>query len=231
MTRLALVSVALAACGGGSTDIDPTLVFADRTDAEVARLISAASGSDMFAAQSQVNTYNDTMDACPAITVDGSTVTLTGGCTTQDGVTLGGTATITNPSAWDQVEFQFGQDEVYELTGWTMTQPGFMVGYDGVLRVSDFQVWDADLTVTDQTATSVRSDIHYESSGSTCELDGSGVELVSIGGALASGTVAVTGTGTAMFTLRGKDRLTATITQGCVAWQIDGTDRQKLCTP
>lgn len=230
MGRRALVCIMLAACGGGSTDIDATLVFADRTDAEIARLISAASGSDMFAAQAQVDSYSDVMEPCPAVAITGSTVTLTGGCTTLDGVTLEGTAAVTNPTSWDQIEFVFGEDTVYELTGWTSTQAGFTSSYDGVIRVSDFQVWDSDVTVT-SLGVAVRSDIHYECGSSACDLEGSGVELVGVGGALASGSVAITSAGNASFTLRGKDRLTATISQGCVAWQIDGTDRQKVCTP
>src|SRR5690348_6817285 len=90
----------VAACGGGggSTDIEPTLRFADRTDTEISRLINAAAGTDMFSAQAQVDQLADTFDGdpCPTIAVDGLTATLTGGCTRQDGTEVRGAAVVTN---------------------------------------------------------------------------------------------------------------------------------------
>jgi hypothetical protein len=77
-----------------------------------------------------------------------------------------------------------------------------------------------------------RSDIHYECdrSSNSCDLSGSGIELVGVGGALVGGSVSVAGGATSSsFTLRGVDTLTAHITQGCVEWQISGSDRMKAC--
>ena len=83
MRGLALLLV--AACGGGgSTNVKPTLKFADRSDTEIAALINAAGGTAMFSAQAQLDQFAGTTDPCPAVAVSGSTVTLTGGCTTAD---------------------------------------------------------------------------------------------------------------------------------------------------
>jgi hypothetical protein len=226
--KTTVLVLALAACGGGGTDIDETLVFADRSDQEIARLISAASGTDMFSAQSAIDRFANESDPCPAISVSGETVTLTGGCTTTDEVTIEGTAKVTNPTSWDQVEYRFGDDTAYELTGWTLTQSGFSQSFDGNVRIESFTTWDADVTAG-MLGIDVRSDLYYDCDSSSCDLDGSGVEMIGVGGATVSGTVHVNNSGSASFRLRGKDTLTASISQGCVAWAIEGTDRQKTC--
>lgn len=226
--KTTVLVLALAACGGGSTDIEGTLVFADRSDAEIARLISAASGTDMFSAQSAIDRFSGESDPCPAIAASGDTVTLTGGCTTADGMAIEGTATVTNPTSFDQVEYSFGDDTVYELTGWSLTQSSFTQAFDGNVRIESFTTWDADVTVT-QLGVEVRSDLHYDCESSSCDLDGSGIEMIGVGGATVSGSVQVNNSGTASFRLRGEDTLTAAISQGCVAWTIEGTDRQKTC--
>src|SRR5688500_15754629 len=105
MSRIsfALLAVPLAACGGGSTDIEGTLRFADRSDLEISRLINAASGSEGFQAQATAESYADPSepdDPCPARSLTGDVGTITGGCTTLDGVTLDGTITIKNPLSW-----------------------------------------------------------------------------------------------------------------------------------
>ena len=233
----ALGSLVLAACGGGggSTDIDGTLVFADRTDLEISRIISAAGGTDMFLFQGQ---FGDTFDPdpCPTIAVDGDTGTVTGGCTTADGVMITGTATVTNPFSWDQIEYQNGDDSLYEAQGLTFAQTGYSQTFDGfVRRPSDFTTWDADVTVT-QSGVALRSDLYYHCSNPSapsCSVSGSGLELIGVGGATVSGKVKVnldTQESTADYTLKGVDTLTVHITQTCVEWQVEGTDRRSVCT-
>ncbi|HVK84376.1 MAG TPA: hypothetical protein VM513_09735 [Kofleriaceae bacterium] len=226
--KTTVLVLALAACGGGSTDIDATMVFADRSDQEIARLISAASGTDMFGAQGAVDRFAGEADPCPAVSASGASITLTGDCTTMDGILIEGTARVTNPTAWDQVDYTFGDDTVYELTGWSLTLSSFTQVFDGNVRIESFTVWDADVTAT-QLGIEVRSDLHYDCDSATCDLDGSGVEIVGIGGATVSGTVQLNGEANASFRLRGRDTLNASISQGCVAWAIEGTDRQKTC--
>jgi hypothetical protein len=239
MRTLAIV-VMCAGCsgGGGSTDVKPTLKLADRSDAELARLIGAAGGADMFQAQAEVDQYGGSTDPCPAIAIAGDTATLSGGCTTTDGIQLQGTASATNSVAWDpQITYRYNADTSYAFVDFALVESGQSLTYDGTMRVTDMMTtWDADVTTT-MLGVSVRSDIYYHcdrtgAQSVACELSGSGLELIGVGGVLASGNVdtdASTGKTTATYTLRGIDTLTATITNGCVAWQISGTTRAKAC--
>ena len=228
-----LAPVLLVACGGGGndSDVEPDLVFADRSDAEIGRMISAAGGTDMFSAQSQLDQFGDTfgtVDPCPAIAIDGVTATVTGGCTTAEGVEIRGSATVTNPASWDQIEWDLGQDTRYDLDAMAFVQTGFTLSYDGAFTISEFTRWDADLVAT-QLDLGVRSDLHIRCSQSSCSLSDSGLELVGVGGAHVSGTISISGSASASFTLRGVDTLHATIENGCVAWNIEGTDRAMTC--
>ena len=224
--------------GGGGSEVAGTLVFADRSDAEITRIIGAAGGGDMFSAQAQVDQFGDTYmpDPCPNITIAGTTATVTGGCTTQDGVAIGGSAVVTNPFAWDQIEGVYGEDATYELDALSFTQSSFAQTYDGSIRVAgDFRSWHCDLT-SDMLGIAVRSDLNYACSGGagsvSCSLSGSALELVGVGDAGLSGTVRVSeNESTSEFTLRGVDTLQVTLTTGCVAWEIEGTARQSPPCP
>jgi hypothetical protein len=236
ITTLVLTAslASLAGCGGsgGSTDIQPTLRFADRTDTEISRIINAAVGAEMFQAQAQVDQFGDTFDPdpCPQLAISGTTATVTGGCTTADGVAIGGGAVVTNPLGWDQIETTFGADATYELDGLSFTESGFTQTYDGVIRIAgDFRSWDADLT-TDAFGVPLRTDLYMSCSGSatrvTCNVGNSGVELIGVGGATVSGTQRVVDQMvTTDLTLRGVDTLTVHVAHNCIAWTISGTDR------
>ncbi len=223
----------LGACGGGgSTNVKPTLRFADRSDSEIAALINAAGGTAMFSAEAQLDQFAGTTDPCPAIAVAGSTVTLTGGCTTADGVMFGGSARVTNSPSWDQITYDPGSDTEYELDAVSFTQNGLATSYDGRVTISgNFTTYDADVT-SNLLGIDTRSDLHYECdrSSQSCDLSGSGIELIGVGGALVGGSVTIAGGATSSsFTLRGADTLSAHITQGCVAWSISGTQRAHVC--
>jgi hypothetical protein len=121
------------------------------------------------------------------------------------------------------------------MQGFTLTRSGFTQTFDGRISLEDsMQTYVADITV-DQLGAAVRTDLYMSCSrdGQTqvdCNIEGSGLELVGVGGVTLSGSVTATTTGqNASFTLHGVDTLTATISAGCVAWQINGTDRQKVC--
>jgi hypothetical protein len=236
--------LALIACGGGggSTDIEGTITFADRTDQEIARMISAAGGTEMFSAEGAVSSIGDPFGSddptCPTRVIDGQTVTITGGCTTTDGVQIDGTAIATNPLGWDNVEYEYGDDTLYEMQGLTITQNGFAMTYDGFIRRGDnLATYDADVTVT-QLGVALRSDLYYHCSNPqnpSCNVNGSGLELVGVGGATVSGSLRADleeGSQTADYTLRGTDTLTVHIDeQRCIAWEIEGTERGMVCAP
>src|SRR5262245_50912775 len=141
MRRLALALFVVAACGGGgSTNVKPTLQFSDRSDAEIARIINAAGGTDMFGAEAQLDSFSDSFmpHPCPGIAIDGITVAITGGCTTKDGVKIDGTATIVNPTAWSQVDFDFHHDTEYQANQFVITRQNIPMSYDGFVHIEGF---------------------------------------------------------------------------------------------
>jgi len=225
----------LAACGGGgggagSTDVKPTMTIANRTDTEISQLISAAGGAAMFSAESQVAIFSPPRtDPCPTTTISGNTVTITGGCTTQDGVTIAGSAIIENPQAWDPIQYNYNSPTIYSYTQLAITQSSFSTTYDGFMKVEG-ATYDSDITTTSTVpgVATMRADLYYSCnlSNNTCSLSGSGIEMAG-DGVLASGSLALQGqTAVAKYTLRGTDTLDATITSGCVSWKIEGTTRQ-----
>lgn len=238
-TSIAVLVLALVGCSGGAaTDIEPTLVFADRSDAELVRLINAAGGTEIFMAEAQLSRFGDTStgDPCPAVAIDGSSATITGGCTTADGVMIDGTAIVTNPFGWDQIQYDYSNPTVYEAQAFTL---GYGSGapsqiYDGTMqRIDSLTGYDADITVT-QSGAALRSDLLYRCSNPSnpsCTVNG-GLELVDVGGAVVTGTIALDATTrrqTLDFTLQGVDRLTVHSDGTCVAWSIEGTDRGMTC--
>jgi hypothetical protein len=233
MRAIALLApVLVAACSDGNgSSVEPNLRFADRTDAEIARMISAAGGTDMFSAQSQLDQLGDTFDPdpCPTVSIDGRVATITGGCTTADGVEIQGSATVTNPASWDQIEWDPAIDARYAMDGLAFVQTGYTQSFDGTFAIGNtFQAWDADLTA-ESLDVAVYSDLHFRCSTSSCSLSDSGLELIGAGGAHVSGSVAISGSTSASFTLRGVDTVVATVANGCVEWHLEGTDRGMDC--
>src|SRR5262245_41175382 len=165
-TSLLMCALPLVACGGGggSTDIKGTLRFADRSDVEISRLVSAASGSEGFQAQATAESYADPFeptDPCPARAFSGNTGTITGGCTTKDGVALEGTMTIENPFDWClmfnssstfcdmEYEADFSAPSIYTFDGVTISESGFVRSFDGVLTSATIDGYiDMDITST-----------------------------------------------------------------------------------
>jgi hypothetical protein len=241
MRIASLALIVATGCGGvgGSTDVDPTLSFADATDVEISRLVSAASASEGFSAQAQLyqfdDPFGDNVDPCPTVVEDfgANTVTITGGCTTMDETTIEGVAIIHNPQGWGELEYNFDDDTVHEFQGFALTfDPNGIsrMAWDGTMRSTlGLTELDLDLT-TDQIGVAVRSDIYMECGGSTCEHGESGIELIGKGGVLVSGSFAIGGqTLSGSLTLRGVDTVQVTIANNCVAWQLVGTDRSFDC--
>lgn len=225
----------LAACGaGGSTDIDPTLVLAERSDLEINRLVAAASGSEGFQAQGQLGQFDEPFepDPCPVVVEDVDRVTITGGCTRADGMAVEGSATITNPLGWGELDYDFTEDSIYEYAGFALVfEGGTRMGYDGVFRIApSYDELDMDLVV-DSFGATLRSDLFMDCDMSGCELGESGLELVGVGGVRVSGSIGVGGQQVdGDLTIRGADTsVKVTIANNCVAWRLEGTDRAKTC--
>ena len=98
--------------------------------------------------------------------------------------------------------------------------------------------WDCDVT-TDSFGVQIRSDLYIECGGSagsvSCEVSGSGVDLIGIGGATAESEQDIEGqTLTANYTFHGADTLVVNINaQRCISWHIKGSDRHSMpvCAP
>jgi hypothetical protein len=232
-----LAASLLLGCGGsgGSTDIKGTMRFADRTDAEISRLVSAAGGSEGFQAQASVGSFDtfgeSNPDPCPAIAISGNTVTITGGCTTRENVMIEGSASITNPLGWggggaEEVEYDYTEDTIYAMNGFAITQVNQRRAFDGIFTIgSMYSEMDMDVT-SDLLGIAVRSDIFMDCGRTSCSINNSGVELVGVGGATVSGSVSVSGqTAEATYTLKGADTVKVTMKNNCVSWTLDGTDR------
>lgn len=249
MGRVLLV-LALAACdGGGSTDIEGTLRFADLSDVEISRLINAATGSEGFQAQAIAESYADPFepdDPCPARSLAGNVGTITGGCTTQDGVTLEGSIAIKNPLNWclafedgvgwcdTEYEGNWNEPTEYTFSDFAITQAGFKRAFDGRLTSATIDGYiDMDITSV-QLDVAVRSDIYAERDGSQrVDINGSGIELVGVGGALVDGYIGISSTNqtSGSFTLDGADTLKVTMEGNCIRWHIEGTQRMYSTCP
>jgi hypothetical protein len=193
--------------------------------------VSAASATDGFQAQSQASQFDDPFgdaDPCPAVVEDAGAnhVTITGGCTTADGVAIEGSIELDNPLGWGELEYDFGSASTYDYIGFAIVQSGSRFAFDGTLSLTPgYQPLDMDITV-DSFGMIVRSDIFMDCDGTTCKVTNSGLELVGVGGALVSGQVSVSGqTVGGSFTLRGEDTVAVTIADNCTSWVIEGTDR------
>ncbi|HTR49627.1 MAG TPA: hypothetical protein VMJ10_02905 [Kofleriaceae bacterium] len=230
MVRTAVVVCALAACSGSgakdTTDIKPTLDLASTSTADIMHLIGDAGGADISDAESYVDAFSAGSDPCPAATVSGTTITFTGnGCTTQASIKITGSATVENPMLDSRVAFDPSKPTAYTFDQLSLAAD-VPVMYDGTLTyTNEFKDYVADVTATTAGST-FRSNLFY-TCGTTqggCTLANSGIEIVGTGGVLASGTVTST---QEMYTLRGTDTLTATVTEGatpCTTWQIsDGS--------
>jgi hypothetical protein len=226
LTAAAIFSA--SACGGGGTDIEATLRFADLTDAEISRLVSAASGAEGFQAQSRAESFEDPFepDPCPAVEQDGDRVTITGGCTTANGETIEGAVEITNPLFWGDYDWDFGKSTLYVFDQFRIDNTGFTVFYDGTVKLgSNYSKHEMDL-VSESFDVAVRSDIYIDYGTTSASIKRSGVELIGVGGARVSGKVRVgQGGSSADFTLKGADTVKVTVDNNCVSWQIEGTDR------
>lgn len=228
----------VAACGGsGGTDIQGTLLFADRSDLEIARLVSAASGSDGFQAQGQLSQFDDPFepDPCPLVVEDlaANQVTITGGCTTVDGTSIEGSAVIDNPLGWgDNLEYDFSEPTLHTFDGFALVfEGGIRMAYDGTFMIaSSYQNLDMDLVV-ESFGITVRSDLAMScDAGRTCTVENSGLELEGAGGVIVSGSIGVNGQSVSGgFTLRGIDTVRVTMANNCVSWMLEGTNRGMAC--
>jgi hypothetical protein len=159
-----------------TTDVAPTLRFADRSDAEINALICSAASNDVLVADAMVFAFEMPSATCPG--VQGNTPV--GGCTTASGTAITGSVT----SSYAGTRFD----------ALTVTRPASAETWNGSLGFGS----GPDLTVG-RAGISVREELNYTcvelvdcEEGMVCRQmctsESSGVELVGVGGALVSGT-------------------------------------------
>src|SRR5207249_1482521 len=132
-----------------------------------------------------VHDLEQTNDACPTLARDGRTTTIRGGCTTEAGVTINGTATDGPTLHFDRLAVASQGAET------TYSGDATVAGSLGAVIVGA----EADLTV-ERGGIAVRSDLSFHCRSDpycdnfcvlACEPEGSGLELVGAGGVRISG--------------------------------------------
>ncbi|HEY8429415.1 MAG TPA: hypothetical protein VIL20_13610 [Sandaracinaceae bacterium] len=223
----------LAGCAGPDTDIEPSLVFAELSDAEIVRVIGAAILGDVVTAEDRIaRIVGDGTDPCPTVTTAGATATITGGCTTATGIAIDGSAVVTNPLRWERGDLAPDPSgaTTYDLDALTLVFPDepWQV-FDGTLRHEHPRsLIDADLTVP-RNGRTVRSDLRrscWEDGTSDGCTYGGGVELAGVGGAHVTAEIR-SDVPVPTFHLTGRDRLVVTLNGLCSGWKIEGTDRER----
>jgi hypothetical protein len=177
ITMRSLITVLVVGCGSSAptTDIAPTLRFADRSDAEINALICGAATDDFLVSDVMLSELG--MSTCPSVQGD----TLVGGCTTVNGTAITGS-----------VARSYAGTRFDALT--ITTKAASTVTWNGSRGFGN----SPDLTV-EREGISVREQLNYtcvdlvdcEESNTCrqmCTSESSGVELVDVGGALVSGT-------------------------------------------
>lgn len=231
---LALAPLAfLVACGddGGGESPPRQFNFDEAAESDIAMFIAIASGTHIEDAHRDIRRYaqpSNPPDPCPAQAVAGSVVTLTGGCTTQNGITIAGTATLTNPISWTGVEYDGNQNEIYAFTDYVETTE--IAGerrLDGqIVFGQNNNPADADL-VTGIGEVDARTDLVIACGAAGCDFSGT-AEIVGVGMATVMGQ-RPTGSVETMLNLRGADTLEVTLGFGaggpCAEWRVVETGR------
>jgi hypothetical protein len=216
----ALLLVALVAC----TD-HTTLRFSDLDDKTIDRLIGASSGGDALWAVQDIVRFHDSSDddpACPTVTESdgGRLVTIVGGCTTRDGVTIEGVARAHEHSGWggDGTNASYEFDD-YRVAGKT---------YDGTLHLSESSAPKFELSADLTFDGSLHSSMLIDCDEADCKLAG-GIELIGHGSVTVSGTTPFgVQVPRASWKLRGEETVevwTGDNLRACVQWRIVETGR------
>lgn len=240
-SSLLLPTTLLAACsddGGGDPTYDARFASAD--EATRARALAAAGGADYAVAYFVGSAYAgfDEATACPRVERSGSTTTVTGGCTNDDGTRYEGRIVLDNVAGF------FSEDDSVDPTR------------SQQLDFEDFSIIDADGELLIDGSVEVRPaaeqrvvadlyaafegegvhshlDLTFTESGMSTLAAGSWIEVDGLGGARASGTFNMsTDTPAGALTLAGADTLVAdfdAVEGSCVPLTIDGAPAGELC--
>lgn len=227
--------VALAGCSESDVSSEEAR-FADATPAQLERVYSAASARDLVAAMllSAQFSGQNAPGACPAIVTVGQDTTVTGGCTTEDGVRVDGSIAMHNLFG---LEEDFAYDPTHpssiELDFRVTTSQGERIDLDGRIELEKFEQFrfQGDLTISaGGVASTSRLTLDCNSEPCTA-LPGSEIELSDLGGGSVEG--AWLGGSDGSVTVRGADVLVIDVAadsdkNGCAPYTI-GDQRGIVC--
>jgi hypothetical protein len=212
---VAIAVLGTSACGN-DLGIDATLNHEALDDATILRLLNAASGGEAEQAVHSLVSLRDLMNddpLCPSVVEDvaTATVTLTGGCTTHDGISVIGSAQAVRHPGWGNDGTQVAR---YTFDSFRISGPFAPFIYDGTVEWGPTSLaMDLHIDTGDQVI--VARGTRSCENASTCSLD-AGVQL-DVGGALASGSLSGT------WRLQGADLVEVTHdSQGCARVHIVG---------
>jgi hypothetical protein len=241
MTRLVklvpfLTLSALAGCPGGS-DHDAT--FAEATPVQLERAFQAASGGDggsayiigMFISQ-----QTSEPGACPSIVTEGSTTTLTGGCTTDGGEVIEGRIVVENVPPFFSEDPDIDPEALQRVTyeDFSIEEGEEDVFVDGVVEL-DPVAQRVSVALTLRTlGVEVRSDLSLSCDDTDlCTPDGGAeIEIDGLGGAGIEGTWRLDEPAEGSLTLRGADTVTYAIGEmvdECVPYTLADGSTGEVC--
>jgi hypothetical protein len=177
-----------AACGE-DLGIDATLTQEALEDATILELVSAASGYEAEQAVHSLVYLRDQMNddpLCPSVVEDTATatVTLTGGCTTHDGISVIGSAQAIRHPGWGNDGTQVAR---YTFDSFRISGPFPSFVYDGTIEWGPTSL-EMDLHIDTSDHVIVARGTRACENTSSCTLN-AGVQLLDAGGALASGSL------------------------------------------
>lgn len=217
---LATSTLSLAACGA-SDGPDADLAFAD--DAQLRRALAAATGADALDAHALAEALAaGDATSCPAVTIEGDTTTITGGCNGEVGPIVGRIVVESTPgdrSAMARVRFEQFGDGAWTIDGVVERSP------DGARVVAELSTTVDGLAAHAQVSLACdERAVCGIAAPSTIEIDGLGTAEV-LGAwrhAPLGGSLTLVGASKATFDFNA-------VADGCIPFTVDGGTGHRLC--
>jgi hypothetical protein len=234
-----------AACGGDGGSSTPSEYDADFKNAEdnnLARAILAGLGVDSMLAVATVTGYAAFGDAptgvsCPSFARNGDEVTVTGGCTMDDGTKLEGSLVFSNVKPiFGGGDFDPSKPSTMSFDGFEIQDEGGTFTYDGTITIEPSGKQIVDLTASfDGITAHSKLERTCTAEGACTTAAGAWIDVDGVGAAGVEGTWTLAGqTHAGSMTLRGAQVLdvdlgAATSNDDCIPYAIDGVDQEPLC--
>jgi hypothetical protein len=223
-----LLVATAAACG--SSGGDQTATFTGKSDLQLERTILAATDGDVVFASLVASSYSSVPDgtaSCPKVVTTGNEVDVTGGCTTDDGTKITGSAKLvgvpglfSGSAAASSFSMTFDQLSVNGADG-VLAFDGSIDGNAGTLTSS---LEDSVLGI----GAHVDMDVTCGSDGQCAVGDSATIDVDGVGAATVTGTWAGDDSSMAV-TIKGSETLTLSAGSGCIDYVIGGGASGRFC--